>query len=449
VDFDKIRVWNSEKGGVMLLKFSVENWASFCDEAEFSAIASREKQHSTRIPHIAKYDAKVLPIAAIYGGNASGKTNFFKALHFAKLLIVSGTQPEALIPIESFRFDDRKRTESPCVFAFELLAKDTIYEYSFAVTRKEVVEEKCVQISSHSEKTLFHRKSGEISFDKSLVDNKELQFVYKGTRDNQLFLTNSVSQKMEFFKPIYDWFKHTLELVAPDTRFGPFEQFLEEGHFLYNMMNRLLPQLDTGIDHIGSEEIPFSSVPIPEPIKYKLQAELPEGGAARFLTATTQKVIISRKNGELVAKKLVAFHKKIDGTLVKFEMWEESDGSLRVIELLPAFLEVSAKNAAKVYIVDELDRSLHTLLTRKLLELFLKSCSKESRSQLLFTTHDLLLMDQDLLRRDEMWLMERKDEGKSHLISFSDFKDVRYDKDVRKSYLQGRLGGIPNLGNLQ
>jgi len=126
-------------------------------------------------------------------------------------------------------------------------------------------------------------------------------------------------------------------------------------------------------------------------------------------------------------------------------MNNESDGSRRVIDLLPAFLYLAAGANPNVYIIDELDRSLHTLLTRKLLELFLGEYSSSSRSQLLFTTHDLLLMDQNLLRRDEMWITDRNKDGSSNLISFSEYKDVRYDKDIQKSYLQGRLGGIPHI----
>lgn len=95
--------------------------------------------------------------------------------------------------------------------------------------------------------------------------------------------------------------------------------------------------------------------------------------------------------------------------------------------------------------IDEVDRSLHTLLIRRLLEGYLTRCSHNSRSQLLFTTYNVLLMDQNLFRRDEMWIAERNAEGISSLLSFSEYKDVRYDKDIRKSYLQGRLGGIPRI----
>lgn len=146
------------------------------------------------------------------------------------------------------------------------------------------------------------------------------------------------------------------------------------------------------------------------------------------------------------ARKLVTCHAKKGGGDVKFEMASESDGSQRVIDLLSAFLGASALGSRKVFVIDERDRSLHTLLTRQLLEAYLEGCGADSRSQVLLTTHDVLLMDQDLLRRDEMWVVERDRHGASSLVAFSDFNaDIRYDKEVRESCLQGRLGGAPRI----
>ncbi|NQU65787.1 MAG: ATP-binding protein [SAR324 cluster bacterium] len=429
----------------MIINFKVDNFMSFKDEVSFSLTASRERQHGDRVPKISKYQTRILPIAVIYGGNASGKTNFFKALNFVKRLVVGGTQPDSMIPIETFRLDTDS-IKKPSRFELELLINDSIYEFSFIVTRKEIIEEKLVQMTSTSKKTLYHRREGKPNFDRSLSKDQFLQFAFKGTRDNQLFLTNSVSQKVGAFRPIYDWFKNTLELIAPDSRFEPFEYFFDKGHPLYNTMNEMLPQLDTGISQLGGEEIPFDNLPLPDILKSKLQEDVKEGTTIRFLSGpTNDRFTVSRKEGELVAKKLVTYHPKSDGTNVKFEMRQESDGSQRVIDLLPAFLEISASQSQKVCVIDEVDRSLHTLLTRQLLEAYLANCSTESRSQLLITTHDVLLMDQKLLRRDEMWITERDKFGSSTLYPFSDFKDVRYDKDIRKSYLQGRLGGIPRV----
>ena len=429
----------------MIISFSLENWMSFRDRVTFSMVASRERQHGCRISKLDKYNAKVLPIAAIYGGNASGKTNFFRALGFAKNLIVKGTQPDSLIPVEPFRLNSYE-VEQPSRFCFELLIGETVYEFSFAVTYKAVVEEKLIVITSTREKVIYHRLNGELNFDKSLIRDEFLMFAFKGTRENQLFLTNSVSQKVNKFRPIYDWFKDTLELIAPDSRFELFEQFLAEDNPLYATMNEMLSQFDTGIARLGFDNISFENVPLLKSIKTKLQEDVKEGMTVRLLVEPiNERFIITRRNGELIAKKLAAYHQRADGAEVKFEIRQESDGSQRIIDLLPAFLELSNMRSKKVYVIDEVDRSLHTLLTRKLLEVYLSNCSATSRAQLLLTTHDVLLMDQQLFRRDEMWVAERDDIGISKLFSFSEYKDVRYDKDIRKSYLQGRLGGIPRI----
>jgi len=429
----------------VIVSFTIENWMSFRDRVSFLMTASRERQHGARVPKVGKYQTRILPVAAIYGGNASGKTNFFRALNFAKKLVVIGTQPDSLIPVEPFRLN-AKGAEIPTRFAFELLIDETIYEFSFAVTSKAIVEEKLVLIRSTSEKVLYDRRDDKVTFDRSLSDDKLLDFAFRGTRDNQLFLTNSVSQKVDKFKPVYDWFKNTLELIAPDSRFAPFEQFLDEGQPLYNTMTEMLHQLDTGIAHLGGEEISFENVSMLEQLKAKLQEEVKEGVTVRLLYApTNERFAITRKGGELIAKKLVSYHQKEDGTEVKFEMRRESEGSRRVIDLLPAFLNVSVQTSKKVYVIDEVDRSLHTLLLRQLLDTYLSNCSAETRTQLIFTSHDVLLMDQQLFRRDEMWVTERDASGASTLISFGEYKTIRYDKDIRKSYLQGRLGGIPRI----
>ena len=429
----------------MIISFSIENWKSFRDPASFTMVAGKERQHGERVAKVKKYSTRLLPVSLIYGGNASGKTNLFSALSFSKMLVVKGTHPDGLIPLEPFRLAT-KGEEKPSHFAFELLIDEVVYEYSFVVDRRQVLEERLVQVNSSSEKLLFDRKGEEVEFGAGLKKDQLLQFAFRGTRENQLFLTNSVSQKVDNFRPVYDWFRDTLELVAPDARFESFEQFLDEGNPLFDTMNDLLPQLDTGINRLGGEVVPLESLPIPDLMKSSLLEDVKEGMSLRLLGGpVNERFIVTHQDGKLVAKKLVTYHPTEDGGEAKFEMRMESDGSQRVIDLLPAFLDLSSSNSKKVYVIDEVDRSLHTLLTRQLLTAYLSSCSPESRSQLLLTTHDVLLMDQQLLRRDEMWVTERNSAGASELISFSEFKDVRYDKDIRKSYLQGRMGGVPRI----
>ena len=429
----------------MIISFTIENWMSFRDPVSFTMVASRERQHGIRVPKVAKYQTRILPVAAIYGGNASGKTNFFKALNFVKKLVINGTNPDSQILVDPFRLDSTF-LEKPSRFRLELLIDEIIYEFSFAVTSKTVVEEKLVQITSTTEKTLYNRQGDEPNFHSSLKKDKFLHFAFNGTRDNQLFLTNSVSQKVNNFRPVFDWFKDRLVLIAPDTRFAQIERFLDKNHPLFNSMNEKLSKLDTGISHMGGEEIPFDDIRFSGNLKSDLQEDIKEGMFARVISPVSNKwLLIKREAGELVATKPVTFHKSNYGTNVKFDIDQESDGTQRLIHLLPALLEVSPSSSKQVYVIDEVDRSLHTLLLRQLIEDYLMNCSTDSRSQLLITIHDVLLMDQDLFRRDEMWVAERNHKGCSELFSLSDYKDIRYDKDVRKSYLQGRFGGIPRI----
>ena len=430
----------------MLISFSVENWMSFRDKTTLSMIASRERQHGERVPKLAKYRTKVLPIAAIYGGNASGKTNLFEALRFAHDMVTEGVHLGELIPTNTFRLDDRM-AEKPSSFSFELLIEGTIFEFSFAATQKAILEERLVKITSSSEKVLYDRRESHADFHKSLTKDKRLRFAFEGTQDNQLFLTNTVFQKIEVFKPVYDWFNDALLLIAPDTRLGPFSMISDEKDDFYAPMSKILPLLDTGITRLGGEKIPLSSIEMPEEWEAMLQRELKEG--MTFYVKEDQDngdhIIITREDNRLIARKLVTFHAMPGGMEIKFDAQEESDGSQRVMDLLPAFLSLMAPKSRAVCVIDEIDRSLHTLLIRQLVEQYLSGCSGDTRSQLLMTTHNTHLMDQELLRRDEIWVTERDGFGASSLISFSEYKDIRYDKDIRKSYLQGRLGGVPRI----
>lgn len=428
----------------MILSFELENWMSFKETATFSMVASREKQHLGRVSYLEKYKTHVLPVAAIYGGNASGKTNFFKALKFVRDLVVKGTHPDAPLVVEPFRLDAVCASQ-PSRFAVVVLVDEVIYDYSFTVSRKTVLAERLVQVLATTEKELYVRTGDAIRFHPSLDKDDFLHFAFRGTRSNQLFLTNAVSQKVEHFKPVYDWFRDRLEMVAPDSRFEFFEQFLDEGQPLFATLNDWLTRLDTGILNLGGESVPVGNLNLPDSLRTLLEEDVKEGMSVRLMLDRNERMVITRKDGDLLAKKLVTFHPTADGGRVQFEMAQESDGSQRVIDLLPAFLELSSVSSHKVYVIDEVDRSLHTLLTRRLLDAYLSSCAAATRSQLLLTTHDVLTMDQDLLRRDEMWVAERQRSGASRLFSFSDFKNVRSDKDIRKSYLQGRLGGVPKF----
>lgn len=428
----------------MIISVTVENWMSFKEPTTFNMTASRERQHGDRVPRIPKYQTRILPITAIYGGNASGKTNFFKAINFARQLVTRGSHPDEMIAIEPFKLDKNSRNK-PVRMSFELLIDELIYEFSFAVTRKTVVEERLIVITSTSERTLYDREGDKPNFDPTLKETEFLNFAFQGTRDNQLFLTNSVSQKVNDFKPVYDWFNETLVLIAPDARFQPFGLLMDEVSPIHSSVNQLINLFDTGISRITGKTVPIDALKIDAELLEQIERDVTDKTKISTMLPKAGQILIERVDGELVAKKMVTVHADNKGESVEFELHQESDGTRRVMDLLPALLMLCESPAERVIMIDELDRSLHSLLTRQLLETYLESVTQASRNQLLFTTHDLLLMDQQILRRDEMWVAERDNEGVTTLIPFSDYREIRYDKDIRKSYLEGRLGGIPRI----
>jgi uncharacterized protein len=442
-------------GVKMLIKFSVENFLSFRKKVEFTTIASIERQHSQRLIKDPKTGLKLVPITAIYGGNASGKSNLFKAIDFAKELITEGTKPEQPIRVNPFRLDSLT-VNQPSEFVFEMKTPNNCYKYGFKVDREKVHSEWLKEIKKNSEKTLFERDESkqkkEDRFDIShfkrkmnAEDFRILKFNAIGTRPNMLFLTESVQRNMHIFKEVYDWFNTSLTLIFPESTIQGIEQSLLKMNELHAFCNNMLHKFGTGIDRLSIEDISFESADFPKGVKDRIQA-MKQGEVMEIRSNFGERYTASMQEGRIIMHKLVSVHKSLDGkTDIKFELLEESQGTQRLLDLLPAFYGLSTVLENKVFLIDEINRSLHPILTRSLIEYYLASCNEYSSSQLIFTTHDLLLMDQDLMRRDEMWLLEKDEYGSSELFAISDFKGIRYDKNLLKNYLVGRLGGIPQI----
>ena len=433
----------------MLLRFTVENWMSFRDEATLDLKATAEKQHPEHIASTEKQNLRLLPVAAIYGGNASGKSNFIAALGFAEDFITDPPKTGAPIPVRPFKmgkgFSDR-----PTTFRCEILVEETVYSYMFSVTGSRVLEEELRRISPRKEETLFRRGvlPGDFQLASTLKNQPELSFAFRGTQDNQLYLTNSVSQKLEEFRPVFDWFAKSLTIIKPRMHCSGLPDLTDESNPRSSQIARRLRDLDSGIDRLQSIEISPESVMSKELLESS--STLVREGATIPLEAWGGEdgVFLRIEDGKVVTRRLIPIHKADSGEDIQFSYSDESDGTRRLIDLLPAFLHLAEERNSAVYVIDELDRSLHSNLTTDLLAHYLgQRRAASTRCQLIFTTHDTQLMTQDIFRRDELWITERDRSGASTLVPFSEFKDVRRDKDIRKSYLQGRLGGIPRIGS--
>jgi len=431
----------------MLISFSFSNWKCFRDEVTFSLVAGREKHFTDRLPRVSKYKLKILPIAAIYGANATGKSALVSALAFAQNFIVGGTAPDQKIPLKPFLLDKEHKNMNSS-FSFTILVDELIYEYSFTLSREKVIYEKLDSILKNSVKNIFER-SGEGKKYKVQINNvakeyrEALKFIGKHTiRKNQLFLTGTIYQNSDCFRPIYNWFKNSIVIIEPESQFIPILSLASEKN--KDLYSKLLNALDTGISDLTLQKRDVSKIEqkmlntiFRDRIKNDEEYFMPDYGSK-------DRTVYRISRDHIEANEIFSVHKDVDGEPVDFSFADESDGTNCLLDLLPAFIELK-NQTGKVYIIDELDRSLHTKLSKSLLKYYLNSCNENSRSQLIFTTHDVMLMDQNTFRRDEFWVTDRSSEGVSSLYSFSDYKDIRSDKDLRKYYLQGNLKGIPRI----
>ena len=331
------------------------------------------------------------------------------------------------------------------------------YTYGFVANSKRILEEWLFARPKSQEVRYFERvtdvqSSTKVEFGPTLKrwekDEQFLEFVARGTRENQLFLTEAMERNMESVKPVYQWFRDVLTLVPTNLPMQPIEiRACQEVSFT-EFMGDFLCLADTGINGVVTEEEELDykrHLPgMPEVLRQRLEDDLAKQEVVWMIGGEEKPsfAIRSGKDGPTVIR-LKTKHKDQQGQPVLFNIEEESSGTQRVMQILPILADIKTGN--RVYVIDELDRKLHPLLSRLFVETFLEQ-SKANNSQLIFTTHETSLLNMDLLRRDETWFVEKDTGGVSHLYSLSSLK-VRPDLKIERGYLQGRFGAIPFIGD--
>ena len=442
----------------MLIQFTTENFLSFKEENTLNMLATTDSQHKHHLlPN--KKKKPLLRTAALYGANGSGKSNLIRAMAFAQAMIVEGTRPNQRIAVTPFKLDKSCR-QSPSRFEFVINYQDTIYTYGFVLDEKEVKEEWLFAIHNVKEVPFFERlttRDGKIKVDigpalakKKTKKQQFIKFVAEGTRPNSLFLHEMYEKNVAEIMPVIDWFRAVLTIIGPETNYRDliFDTHLNDQFIQF--MGDFLKSADTGVDGIVTEKVEFDFEKLfpglQEPLKSKLMNISDKERVLLSAPDGRRFALLREPNGELTLLKIKARHQlKNDEGHIDFEIENESDGTRRLMDLLPALLH--SKNSEKVYIIDEIDRSMHPLLSRMFLQAYLddKNCG---RGQLIITTHESQLLDKKLLRRDEIWFAEKDKDGGTHLYSLSEYK-VRNDLKLGKGYLDGRFGAIPFLGDLE
>ena len=439
----------------MLQQFIVENFLSFKNREIFSLQPSKgtlKKEHKTE----SIKGQWVLKSAAMFGANAGGKSNFVKAIELGKKLVLRGTRTDDLIDFYPFRLSSENKKKDTTII-YHILCDNKKYEYGFSYNAEQISSEWLKQINRSNDCIIFQRKSEfDISYLLKLNPKEEesqfLSFLAKATPQRQLFLHEVMSRNIhenvsniKDLDSVINWFVNSLKIIFPDT---PYKQGVllkaADDNELKRGFGALLRYFNTGVDGVKLIEVQFEKLGIPQDLQRAIKTDLSKSntdeafGTLRF---DDNLYLINLIDGEIKAKKLMTVHKKIDDTDVElFSLGDESDGTKRLFDYIPLILDLI--QGGKVFVVDEMERSLHPALIQQIITLFYKY-SKDVSSQLIFTTHESSLMNQKVFRKDEIWLMRKSSNGISSFGRMDNLYNVRFDKMLQNSYLNGEYGATP------
>ncbi|WP_165218060.1 ATP-binding protein [Schaalia sp. ZJ1691] len=443
----------------MLLSFSITNWKSYAETAEFSMIATREQRYGDRLTRVGRQ--RVLPVTAIYGANAAGKSTFVRALAALRDIVVGARRPGATLPAFPHLPDGKTQ---PSRFEIDFLVEvetktsrrrevTLVYEVEF--DRRQIRYEALLIRCQKTEDYLFERTGKHVVLDSEFQNNQRVVAHTEVISDNETVLGAVGSDEdgePSFFTAAYSWFAQQLTVIFPSSEFVHLPALFDADELFAQAMNAGLSRADTGISELVLEEMKVSMLPLEAEQVDELINKLEEEGGAFIVGGETRDyAVLDIADERPRARRLVARHDISTGPHEESEgfnlhLREESDGTQRFMNLLPVLFQLRQEDLRGVFVIDELENSMHPKLTEEFIRIFLDELGEAQRRQLIFTTHEIQLMRSDILRRDEIWLAE-KERGQTQLTRVSDFSrdGVRKDADLLSSYMSGRLGGVPRV----
>jgi AAA15 family ATPase/GTPase len=443
----------------MILNFSVNNFRSFREEQKLSMVASnRFADHANHLRTIPDDENKLLPVAVIYGANGAGKSNLVNALSFLERLVLRGTEDKKPTGRRPFLLDTTSAKE-PTELTIQFLEDGRVYEFGCRVSDKLIDAEWLCLLRDGKETIVYERvtnSDGEVTIEAGLVlkddtwgdHSKPLALSRVGALPNQLFLHvvgKSLRERDQgpVMAGAIRWFRERLTIIKPEDSFGDLAGLVAQNTAFATFAGEFLKRVATGVDRLRVDTAEVEEkmlLGLADGMK-QIVADLPPGETTVIVAPDGSQFIVEKGEGTKVRLRTVqSEHVTAEGTRVTLPFSEESDGTQRVTHLLPALH--AAGDALGVYVIDEIDRSLHPLLAKGFVRSFLDTCASKG-GQLIFTTHETAFLDTELLRRDEIWFTDKKRaEGNTELYSLADYK-VRTDLKIDKAYLQGRFDGIP------
>ncbi len=449
----------------MLLSFSVENFASIGKKQSLNLITGKARGKSDHL--LKAYKQAVLKFISIYGGNAAGKSTMIKAMHFGKKMVLNGYLDKRFL---TFNKSSQEWSNKPTEFIYTIFIEKKIYEYGFTLSwhEEKVIKEWLIEKNSRlEEKLIFLRDFTNQYFElaikaKNSEINKRLSIYFSDASNekNLLFLNEINSKKgnlfesdpsIQYFKSLYRWFLTKMKFVYPNSNSDlgaySFLNYPENNDKLYECLLQLdipiskMSYIDISIEQ-AFKDIPASVVEeIEADFKEMYQQEDNKDGEAISVVirlGDSYYIIEADANGFQNIKTVQFTH----GEYGQYEFKEESDGTKRILELLEM---ITSPEKDVTYIVDEIDRSLHPLLTEQLVSMYLNP-EAPNNNQLIITTHESRLLNLRKLRKDEIYFTSNCN-GESQFVRLDEFEngESRCDLNIELAYLNGRYSGIPNI----
>lgn len=438
----------------MLLKYKVQNYKSIAHSIEYSMFPTKENIKNDQVITIdtIKGPWKVLRRGALLGPNASGKSSFIQSIDFARNYIVESQKSGSITGVKQFKgeFSDIGKNST---FQFMFYKDGDIFEYGFTLDSFRVVEEWLMQLTETTFEPIFERVTNEYdkteielsSFFGSTNSKKRMiaellkETIQKNQR-NQLFLYKLSENGFSIAEEIMDWF-YNIQVIFPSSKVHMLEMSLMQNKSFANFLSSKLINYDTGINKIFAQtkKVQLTKLLKEMDIPKKIIDEILEKRQG-LVNINGRLFSFNEENGEPMLCEMILEH-SLAGKIFQFHKDEESDGTQRLLDLLPILFSLNSKSS--VFFIDEIDRCLHTKLTKTFINDFIK---EEHKNQLIFTAHDVNLISLDELSQDEIWFIEKNKNGESCLKPFSDYTlndDTKSGYSTIKSYLAGRFGAVP------
>ena len=416
----------------MLVQFSVKNFMSFKEKQDFSMEAGIGDENPDNIININESNERVLKTTALYGANASGKTNLIKAFSVAIMMIrlSNNRQPgEKLLQMEPFAFDENTKKE-PCEFEFIFYTNNNKYVYGFKADKNKIHEEYLYQYFSAKATRIFERIGENYKF--LQADETKLNAIKNQNLENKLFLSTATTWNYEKTRAPYLWFANMIDTYIGGNELNPFSIEAYNNDDSIESLKKFTLKLLEEADIIIKD--------------YNIEIEETEMDVRMIMQLKNMNIpsnVIIPKTS--VIKSITMSHEIIDENgntkIYNLDLISESSGTKIVFAMAPILKEVFEKG--KILIIDEIERSLHPSLVEMIIKFFHSIEINKSNAQLIFNTHDTNLLSLDLFRRDQIWFAEKDPKkGATELYPLDDFS-VRKTENIQKGYLNGRYGAIP------